>query len=281
MPKTTRARIGIVAAVVGVIVAGGAGLTLFGWMIDETHFDRPDPAFDALAAEVAAVPGVSDVQKSRWVEAPLFVRPFSSLHVAADQSSFPALREIACDTTYPDAVMWSVELAAAAGTRVSAFAPEGLGCPDFGFDVAPVASELGRIAPGSVVQVAVWESRRFSLSSLDVEPDGGITPLLPLVANADTLRGIAGVDPTLVVEVASPSLGVEIGPGESTGYHALLSTLAEEHDVTFFSFGGGGTPTDGVKKVQLTAPASQHAAIERLIAASGLPVAALPVSFLG
>lgn len=280
MPMTTRARIGIAAAVVGAIAVGGGAVVMFGWMIDETRFDRPDPAFDALTAEIAAVPGVSDVQKQRWVEAPTFLDTSSWVQVTASASAFPEVREIACDTTYPDAVEWGFDLEGAEGTRVSAYADAGRGCPDFGFDLEAVASVVFRVAPGNVIQAAIWDAERFALSSLDGRPSEAVSHLLPLVAHADALREAAGVDPAMAVEVSGPQLGVEIGPGESAGYHALLTTLVEEHDVTYFSFGGGGTSIDGVEKVQVTAPDAQHAAIEGLIADSGLPVAALPVSFL-
>ena len=139
MPMTTRARIGIAAAVAGAIAVGGAAVVGFGWMIDETRFDRPDPAFDALAAEITGVPGVSDVQKQRWVEAPLFANPLSWVQVTADASAFPEVRDIACDTAYPDAVEWGFDLEGAGGTRVSAYADAGRGCPEFGFDLEAVA----------------------------------------------------------------------------------------------------------------------------------------------
>lgn len=280
MPMTTRARIGIAAAVAGAIAVGGAAVVVFGWMIDETRFDRPDPAFDALAAEIAGVPGVSDVQKQRWVEAPLFANPSSWVQVTSEAAAFPEVRDIACDTAYPDAVEWGFDLEGAGGTRVSAYADAGRGCPEFGFDLEAVASEIFRVAPGSVIQAAIWDAERFALSSLDGRRSEVGAQLLPLVAHADTLREAAGVDPAMPVEVSGPRLGVEIGPGEAAGYHALLTTLVDEHDVTYFSFGGGGTPIDGVEKVQVTAPDAQHDAIERLIADSGLPVAALPVAFL-
>ncbi|WP_153004159.1 hypothetical protein [Microbacterium testaceum] len=280
MPMTARARIGIAAAVVGAIAVGGAAVVMFGWMIDETRFDRPDPAFDALASEISAVPGVSDVQKQRWVEAPAFLATSSWVQVTASASAYPEVREIACDTTYPDAVEWGFDLEGAGGTRVSAYADAGRGCPELGFDLEAVASEISRVAPGSVIQAAIWDAERFALSSLDGRASEVAAQLLPLVAHADALREAAGVDPAMPVEVSGVRLGVEIGPGEGAGYHALVSTLIDEHDVTFFSFGGGGTPIDGVEKVQVTAPDSQRAAIERLIADSGLPVAALPVAFL-
>ncbi|MDF2992310.1 MAG: archaeal/vacuolar-type H+-ATPase subunit [Microbacterium sp.] len=280
MPMTTRKRVGIAAAIAGAIAVGAGAVVLFGWMIDETHFDRPDPAFDALTAEVEAVPGVSGVISERWVEAPLFADVTSSVHVVADASAFTAVQAVACENAYPDAVMWSVDLAGAAGARVSAFADAGRGCPAFGFDLEPVASEIFRVAPGTVIQAAIWDAQRFALSSLDGGASEGLSTLLPLVEHADTLRELARVDAAMPVEVSGPQLGVEIGPGEAAEYHALLSTLVEDHDVTFFAFGGGGVPTDGVEKVQVTAPESERADVGRLIAASSLPVAALPVGFL-
>ncbi len=278
MPKTTGTRIGVAAAVVGAIATGGAALLLFGWMIDETRFDRPDAAFDALAAEVSAVPGVTDVQKQRWVEAPLFVNPSSWMQVTGDVSAFTAVRDVACASTYSEPVKWGFDLDVGGGTRVTAYTGEGRGCPEVGFDLESVASEIGRVAPGNIIQAAVWDTGRFALSSLD---GPGVAQLLPLVAHADTLRDAAGVAPSMPVEVGGSQLGVEIRPGEAAAYHALLTTLIDDHDVTFFSYGGGGTPIDGVETVQVTAPDAQHAAVERLIAASGLPVAELPVSFLG
>jgi len=280
MPGTLRTRIGIAVAVVGALAAGAAALLVFSWTIHETRFDRPDPAFDALAADVTAVPGVSDVSGQRWVEAPPFLDPSSWMHVTADVSAFDAVRALACENAYPDAVSWSVDLDAAAGTRVSASAAEERGCPAFGFDVEPVASEIARVAPGSVVQAAVREPGLFAITSLDGAPSDALSGLLPLVAHADTLREVAGVGRETTVEVSGPQLGVELAPGEGAGYHSLLTALIADHGVTYFSFGGAGTPIDGVERVQVRAPNAQHPAIERLIAGSGLPVASLPVAFL-
>jgi hypothetical protein len=64
-------------AAVGVVVGTVA---MFGWMIDETHFDRPHEGFDRLTAQIESLPGVSIDEKERWVEAPTF----------SDPPSFPA-----------------------------------------------------------------------------------------------------------------------------------------------------------------------------------------------
>lgn len=65
-----------VMSLVAVGLACGA-MVMLGWMVDETHFDRPDEGFDELAAQMERLPGVSVDAKERWVEAPTFSNPTS------------------------------------------------------------------------------------------------------------------------------------------------------------------------------------------------------------
>jgi hypothetical protein len=276
MPRSLGARIGIGAAVVGVIALGGAGVLLFGLTIDETHFDRPSAEFDALRTEIATVDGVEVVGSERWVEAPTFSDPSSSMSVTVDADALPDLLARACGSTYPDAVSWAIEVDTAAETRVSLFSDAAHGCPAIGFDPTPVVAEIDRVAPGVQVQAAVMDNGMFSLFAME----NGFEELVPLVAQAETVRDAAELAPGGAVEVAATRLGVTVGPGEGPAYAALLTRLVDDYGVTYFSAASGGTPIDGIEKVQLAAPERNHAAVEAAIAQSALPLTALPVAFL-
>ncbi len=278
MRKKERVRISIAAAAAATVLLSVGAVVVFAWTVDETHFDRPDPDFSALAAELATVDGVINVQHERWVEAPTFSDPSAAIHVTLTDAALPIVQNIACARDYSDAVSWAFEVVTPANTRVAMFADAAPGCPDVGFEAASVVTEIDRLVPGEKVQAAMWEGTRFSVSALE-DITAGMSASLALVENADALRASAGVDPDTVVEVGSSLLGVEIGPGEAAGYHALLSRLVAEYDVTGL-FTGGGTPIDGVEKVQVSAPATHHTDIVREIAASRLPIADLPVTFL-
>ncbi|WP_404446609.1 hypothetical protein LG315_03475 [Microbacterium marinum] len=279
MPKSIRAKVAVAAAVAATLAVVGTGVTLFALMVDETHFDRPDPAFDALAADLAAIDGVSELQRERWVEAPTFADPSANVHAVVDAFAWPDVFALACSPAYPDAVAWSFEIVTPSGARVHVAADAAPGCPDLGFDVPTVVGSIDRVAPGRTVQAALWEGERFSVSMPGVD-DEGAAALLPLVAEADHLRAAANTASDVPLEIAGPLLGIEIRPGEGPAYHALLTRLLEDHGATGFFAGGAGKPVDGVEKVQISAPEAQHAAITREVAASGLPIATLPVSFL-
>ncbi len=273
-----------VLAIVG-FVAGG--VLVFGWMVDETHFDRPSAEFDEFGRQVDGLSGVDLVDKQRWVEAPTFADPTSWISVTVDEAGLPGLLEAACSNDYPDAVTWSIRVQTPAGAEVSLNAaptdtPAAGGdprCPDFGFDAVRLVRELDHVAPGLVVQPAIWENGRFALVTLEDQMPSGFTHVLPLIEHADALLEAAGVGPGEAVEINSGNLGFVLQPGELDAYFAMLSELADERGVTSY-WADGGTPIDGVEKIQMVAPEEQHASIEEIIASSGLQIAELPVRFL-
>jgi hypothetical protein len=265
-------------------MATGA-LIVLGWMVDETHFDRPSAQFDELEAQLEQLPGVDVVQKERWVEAPTFSSPTSWVSVTVDEAALPGLMEAACVTDYPDPVSWSIRVHTPEDAEVSLHVDPSTTnanqkCPDFGLDAVPLIAALNRAAPGLAVQPAIWENGRFALVAIDEEMTTGFTPLLPLVENADELRDAAGLGENEAVEVNGSTLTLVIAPGEADVYFAMLTVLSEDHGVTSYWADGGGTPSDGVEKVQIVAPADQHAAIEEVIRSSGLHIADFPLRFI-
>ena len=275
----------VALAIVGVVFGA---VVMFGWMIDETHFERPTPEFDDFERQIENVPGIDRVDKERWVEAPTFSNPTSWMSVTVDQAGLPRLLEAACSTDYPDAITWSVRVTTAAATEVSLHAAptasNAVGgnsrCPDFGLDAVRLVDELDRVAPGVAIQPAVWEDGRFALVALEEDVPADCTHLLPLIEHVDDLLAAAGLAGNHVVEINSANLGFILEPGESDRYLALLTELAEDRAVTSYWADGGGTPIDGVEKVQIVAPDDQHAAIEEIIRSSRLHIADLPVRFL-
>lgn len=271
--------------VAAIVLAFGVGAVLmFSWMVDETRFERPTAEFDDLTTQIAAVPGVTEVDADRWVEAPTFSDPYSWITLRVDAAAFPDLLDEVCTISYPDDVMWWVRVETAAGSEVSlsasSVAAGGDRCADFGFDAPAVVEELAASVPGIDVQPSVWDDGQFALVTLEDHVDG-FGHLLPLVGRTDDVRAAAGFDDGTDVEINSMTLGVTIRPGEVDGYLSLLTTLSEEHGVTSFWADSGGTPVDGVDRVQVTAPASQHEAVEALVRDSGLAIADLPARFLG
>jgi hypothetical protein len=281
-----RTRVWLAALVIALFGVLLGAATLFSWMVNETRFDRPSAEFDALVEQVEAIPGVTEVSGQRWVEAPIFVDPISRIELDVEQEHLPALLDELCASAHPEGVSWSLEVPAAAGgvmslhsqTDSSGRALSGGTCPDFGFDAVSLVDELDEIAPGMAVQPAIWENGRFALVSIEETRDGYLH-LLPLVQNVGALLAAAGLDPDREVEINSTTLGATILPGQQEPYLALLTDLAEDHEVSFFWADGGGTPIDGVERVNVTAPAAQHAAIEGKIRASGLHIAGFPVVF--
>ena len=275
----------LVIAIIGFVTGA---LVVFGWTVDETHFDRPSQEFDEFETQLENLPGVDGVEKERWVEAPTFSDPTSWMSVTVDESGVPGLLEAACSTAYPDAVTWSIRVRTHADAEVSLYAeptaPNVAGgdarCPDFGFDAVRLIEELDRVAPGLAIQPTVWDNGRFALVALEDELPTGFTHLLPLIEHADDLVVAAGRDANGVVEINAANLGLLLEPGEGDGYLALLTELAEERAVSSYWADGGGTPVDGIDKIQIVAPDEQHAAIEKAIRSSGLHIADLPVRFL-
>lgn len=279
-------RLWIAAAILaGVVVAFGA-MMMFGWMIDETHFDRPDERFDRLAAQLEEAPGASVEGHERWVEAPSFSDPTSWMQLSVDETHFADLLAIACASDYPDAVAWSLRVHADSGSIISLYTDAAPGaraddtpCPDFGFDAAGLVGELSRSAPGVDVQASIWDNGRFALVVIDDDP-GDLSAVLPLVADAEDVRAAAGLDSRRPIEINAGALSVVIQPGEHGRYLDLLSAFVDEHGVTSFWADGGGIPVDGIEKVQVKAPDQEHAAIEEAISASGLRIADLPVRYV-
>ena len=282
--RVTPARVSVLVLAIAGVVAGA--LAMLVWMVDETHFDRPSAEFDALERQIEAVAGVEGVDKERWVEAPTFSSPTSVMHVRVDEGGLGGLLEAACAADYPDPVTWSVRVRTPSGADVSLHAeptgagsPSGRRCIDFGFDATRLVAELDRVAPGLAVQPAIWEGERLALVALADEAPRGFAHLLPLVEHADTLRSAAGVDGG-AVEVNGASLGLVLERGEGDDYRTLLEELARAHAVGAFWVDAGDTPSGREGSVQVVAPEEQRAAITSIIAASGLPVADLPVRFL-
>jgi hypothetical protein len=275
----------LVLVIVGVVTGV---LVMFGWMVNESHFDRPSQEFDALETQLESLPGVDSVDKERWVEAPTFSDPTSWMSVTVDEAGVPGLLEAACSTDYPDPVTWSIRVRTTTAAEVSLHAAPAdvdtadgdVGCPDFGFDAVRLIDELDRVAPGLAIQPTIWESGRLTLVALEEEMPTGFTHLLPLIEHADDLLVAAGLDATEVLEINSANLGFVLEPGESELYVALLTELAERRSVRSYWADGGGTPIDGSAKVQIVAPDEHHAAIEKIIRSSGLHIADLPLRFL-
>ena len=288
-PETTTGgvtrRVWFTAAIVGGIGLFFGALLIFGWMIDETHFNRPDEGFDRLTAQIENTPGVSVDSRERWVEAPTFAGPRSWIHLTVDDAHLAGLLSAACADGYADPVDWSMLVHTDGASVVSLYTDAASAdpsvespCPDFGFDALGVVAEVGSSLPGLDVQASIWDNGRFALVVLDDDP-GTLSAMLPLVDRADDVRVAAGLDRSRLVEINAGPLSVVIPPDEHDGYLALLSELAAEHGVTSF-WAGGGTPVDGIEKVQIVAPEAEHEAIEDAVRTSGLHIADLPVRFL-
>lgn len=270
------------ALALAVLAIGTGAVVIFGWMVDETHFDRPSAQFDELETQLARLPAVEGVVKERWVEAPTFSGPTSWISVEVDEAGFADVLDLACSTTYPDPVAWSIRVRTPSATEVSLHASPtrtDAQCPAFGFDAPRLVDELDRVAPGLAVQPAIWDNGEFALVALEDDMSEGFTHLLPVAERADELLDAAGLDGDQVVEINSANLGVVIEPGQGDAYVAMLTELAEDQGVTSF-WADSGAQADGVDKVQVVAPDGERAAIERIIRASGLPVADLPVRFI-
>ncbi len=271
--------------IVGLLVWG---LLLFTWTIDETHFDRPSEELDALAAQVDRLPGVSQVQTERWVEAPAFATPTSWLSAVVDAAALPRLLRAACSTAHPEPLTWSLRVLTAADAEVALHATSdparGAGgdrlCLDFGFDAKALVHELDRAAPGLAIQPMVLDDGGLALIALDEEAPGGFSRLLPLVEHAPDLIAAAGLDRNIQVEISSADLDVQLAPGESDAYLVLLTRLADDLAVRSFWSIPAGMGQDRVDKVQIVAPADQHTAIEDAVGASGLRIAGAPIGFI-
>jgi len=275
----------LTAGIVGFAIGG---FVLFGWMANETHFDRPSQAFDQLQAQLKNLPGVEGVDKERWVEAPTFSNPTSWMSVTVDEAGVPGLLEAACSTDYPDAVTWSIRVRTPGAAEVLLFAaPTATGtgipgerCPDFGFDAVGLIKAVDQVAPGLAVQPTIGEDGRFTLVEIEEAVPMGFTHLLPLIEHADDLLAAAGLGAGELVEINASTLGLTLEPGESDAYLALLTELSESRAVSSYWADSGGRPVDGVEKVQIVAPDEHHAAIEQIIRSSGLHIADLPLRFL-
>jgi hypothetical protein len=272
---------------VTVLACGGA--TMLGWMLNETQFDRQNEDFDSLTTQIETLPGVRVDDKKRWVEAPTFSNPSSRIGVTVDESNLAGLLDAACSADYSEPVSWSFRIETEGDNTVSVHSdstPSGVSggseCLDFQFDAVGFVGAVDSIAPGAMsdldLQPSLWGDR-FAIVEMR-ERVGGIATLLPLVAHADGLRDAAGLDSDRSVEINANNLSVIIEPGEQDRYSVLLFDLVADHGVTSYWADGGGTPTDGIEKVQIIAPDDEHAAIGDAIRTSGLHVADLPVRFI-
>lgn len=272
----------LVVAIIGVI---GGALVIFGWMVNETRFDRPSPELEEFATEIDRLPGVGSVDTERWVEAPTFSNPTTTVTVAVDRAGLPALLDAACATDYPDAVTWAVRVVTPSSTEVSLHASSppasaaASRCLDFGFDAAGLIDELDRVSPGLVLQPSIFEPGRLTMVEVE-EVRAGFRHLLPLVEHAPNLLAAAGLAPEDDVEINAATLGVRLSRDEAAEYLALLRELADDRGVSSFWASDATQQTDGVARLQLVAPEPQQTAIERAVASSGLPVAAYPIRFI-
>lgn len=278
-------RVWLAALAVAVVGAALWGLVLLSWMVDEKHFDRPSEQLDAFAAELEGLPGVDEVATERWVEAPTFSDPTSVMSVTVQRSGLPGVLEAACSTGYPDPITWSIIVRTPSAAEVtlqagaSAGAAGGEQCPEFGFDAVGIVDELDRVAPGLAIAPSAWRDGMLSLVALEEGAPAGVARLLPLVEHAEDLRTAAGFPAGADLEINSANLGLILEPGKESAYLRLLTELVGDRGVTSF-WADGGEPTDGVEKVQVVAPDSQHAAIEESIRASELRIAGFPVRFI-
>ncbi|KQQ05600.1 MULTISPECIES: hypothetical protein [unclassified Rathayibacter] len=268
---------------------GGAAIVVFVWMIDETHFDRPDEGFDRLTAQVESLPGASVDGSERWVEAPTFSDPTSWIGLSVDEAGLAEVIDTSCASPYPSEVMWTLRVRTDGGNSVTVNSPaEGAAasgpCLDSGLDAAALAERIGGAAQDLELYASNAPDGPFALVALEegsvLDDDAArISALLPLVTHAEALRDAAGVDSTVSVDIGGSLLSVLVEPGESERYRALLDRLVDEHGVTRY-YADGGNQIDGVAKVQIVAPDDQHAAIEAAVRDSGLHIADLPVRFL-
>ncbi|WP_344065120.1 hypothetical protein [Microbacterium pumilum] len=260
-------------------------------MIDDTRFGRPSEEFDAVAAQIEDLPGVSSVESDRWVEAPFVDAPSSSIAVTVDEGGLPGVLDAACSTDYPGNIQWSLRVHTATATLVSVHEksdePEdgggGSPCPSFGFDAVGLVEEIDRVVPGLAIQSSIWEDGMLTLVALGEESavsEASLASLLPLVAHSGELLAGAGMGPTAHLEINASTLGLIVEPGEEDAYVALLTRLAEDHDVRNFWADGSGTPEDGIERVQIVAPEGQRTMIEQLVRASGLHIAEFPIKFV-
>ena len=266
----------------------GVPVLLFVWMVEETRFAQPSAEFDELTDDLEALPGVSVTMSDRWVEVPVLSSPRSWVQLTTQEDALPGLLEAACAADYADPVTWSMTVRTDAGSEVSLHTegddPRSVdACPDFGFDALSVVDEIDAVAPGLSVQPAIWPNDTFALVSLDgwdAGPAADFTDLLPLVAHSHAIARAGGLSPEQPVQINATTLDIRIGAGESDRYVAMLTELYERHGVRSFWADGAGTPTDGIEKVQIVAPGGDEGAIERVVRASGLRIADLPVRFI-
>jgi len=271
---------------VAVASVGFTALTMFAWMVGETHFDRPDGSFDRLAARLEGMPGVRVDAKERWVEAPTFSDLSSWIQLTVDEAHLAGTLATACADDYADPVTWSLKVSTENGSVVSLFSgppldgrEDAAGCPDLGFDAAGVVDEVRESLPAVELQPVLWQNGHLALVVIG-DDRGTLSRWLPLVDRSDEIRRAAGLSADQPVEINASGLSMTIAPGERDRYLAMLTDLAANHGVFSYWADDGGTPIDGVEKVQVAAPSSEHAAIEDAIRASGLHVADLPVRFL-
>ena len=279
-----RARAWLVVAGLSVLAALFVGLVLLAWMVNEVHFDRPSDEFDEFAARVDALPGVTAVEHERWVEAPAFWSPTSSMVVTVDEEGLPGLLDAACAADYADPVSWSFRVITLTAAEVALHgAPPVAGsasrCPDLGIDAVPLVAALDRAAPGLAVQPSIWAEGRLTFVALEDDMSSGYTHLLPLVEHSTELLAAAGLGADDAVEINSANLGALIHPDETDAYLAMLTELSV-HGVSSYWGDSGDVSSDEIELVQIVAPESQHEAIEEIIRSSGLRLAGSPVRFI-
>jgi hypothetical protein len=280
--RARRALPWVLGGVAGAIAVSGA--VAFGWMVDETRFERPDARFDALVDDLRALPGVETVESQRWVEVSNLSDPTSWITLDVTAANLVAVDETLCETTYPDPVSVRIRVRTAEGTEL--VVGNGLEdpvfsagtCPDLGVDAVGLLSEIDRVVPGLTVDAAVRPGKGLALVAFENAPDDSLTEMLPLVSRGSRLLAAAGMESRGTLLIESPSLSVPLTAEDDAAYAQLLTTLSRDFGVRSFGVApDAAPPVDGI---QIVAPQRNREAIERVIAAADVPASTLKVRFL-
>ena len=173
-------RVWLSLGVLAMIGFASGALVMFGWMVDETHFDRPSQEFDDSRRRSRTSPASTASRRSAGSKRRRSRTRRRGCPSRSIEAGLPGLLAAACSTDYPDAVTWSIRVRTPAEAEVSLYAApttaniDGAGarCPDFGFDAVRLVDELDRVAPGLAIQPTIWDNGRLALVALEErDPD--------------------------------------------------------------------------------------------------------------